>query len=390
MPAFCTSKEEATGYFSVLLIAACTFMAAYCPQPLMATISKSYSVPQATATLLMSVVIFPFAFAPFVYGKILNRIRFRRLLAVVVPVSGICLVLASLVRSFEFMLACRIVQGLLFPAVLLCLTAYLASCHSGKTLQGKMVGYATATMIGSYAGRMLAGIISAYSSAETAMLIMGVVQLCATIPVLFFHDGTSAQNALFRMRDVIKFLGKPSQFAVLMIGPICIFSFSAIVNFFPFYVRALDENISDFFIGFTYVVGIFGAVFSASSARLQRLLRGEWNLLLVSAILFTAAILFFLGKTPLCGVLALFCSNAIFAIIYSNCPGIVNRISPYDAKTTNSLYLCIYYLFSALGSVLPIIVYSHFSLDAFVALLMAASCVNIIIVYWAKKHVVIA
>lgn len=77
-------------------------------------------------------------------------------------------------------------------------------------------------------------------------------------------------------------------------------------------------------------------------------------------------------------------AGTAFAIIYGNCPGMVNRASSYDHSITNSLYLSVYYLFSALGSLIPVIIYSSWGVGAFITLLLFISAADILLILRAR------
>lgn len=55
-----------------------------------------------------------------------------------------------------------------------------------------------------------------------------------------------------------------------------------------------------------------------------------------------------------------------FVLVYTTLPGVVNRMSLAEKNMTNGVYLSVYYTFSALGTWLPVMVYSHFGIVSYV------------------------
>lgn len=102
------------------------------------------------------------------------------------------------------------------------------------------------------------------------------------------------------------------------------------------------------------------------------------------ALLFAISVPFFMGQSLAWVCLAMLGTSIAFSISYGNSPGIVNRASRYDGGVTNSLYLSVYYLFSALGSLLPVMVYSEWGITSFVFLLLLICAVDMLFVLAAK------
>ena len=283
------------------------------------------------------------------------------------------------------MLLFRTLQGLLLPAILLCLTTSIGAMYSGRELQIKMAVYAAMTMLGAYGGRILAGYFCTRFSTGPTLLVFGLLQICALVPALALSDVEKPGSHEFSAPAICSFLCDRKLLPVLLIGPVCIFGYSAVLNFLPFHLRSLDSGISDTVVGLVYVSGIVSACVSLGSGRLLRLLRGEWNLLLAGCAMFFLFLPLFIAPSLLPSCAAMLGASVGFAVIYGNCPGMVNRASTYDKGMTNSLYLCIYYLCSALGSVVPVMVYSASGIGTFVALLFCIMAADAILILRARR-----
>ena len=62
--------------------------------------------------------------------------------------------------------------------------------------------------------------------------------------------------------------------------------------------------------------------------------------------------------------------TAGFVLVYTTLPGVVNRVSLSPKNMTNSVYLSVYYSLSALGTWLPILVYSNLGTGMYVCTLL--------------------
>ena len=76
--------------------------------------------------------------------------------------------------------------------------------------------------------------------------------------------------------------------------------------------------------------------------------------------------------------------TAGFVLVYTTLPGVVNRVSLSPKNMTNSVYLSVYYSLSALGTWLPILVYSNFGIGMYVCTLLL---VFFLALGLAQKHI---
>ncbi len=381
-----STSQNGTKEFSCILAATVlAFMAFYCPQPLLASFAQEQGISQTAASLLMTVVIFPFAFAPLFYGALLRRLSVNRLLFLSTAGAGAALFLAGLSPSYPLMLAARTVQGFLLPAILLCLTTSLSGMWSGRELQSRMAIYAIMTLLGGYGGRIVAGIVCTHTSPSTTLQIFGLFQLAALLPAHFISRRESSGAHGFTLRDIVLFVTHENTRTVLFIGPLCTLAYAAVLNFLPFHMHSIDTGISEMFIGFVYVAGIVGAVFVMLTTKIVARADNVFVLLLLVMLAFTASLFLFLVESIVFAVTAMMITSILFSLIYSNCPGIVNRASPFDGGVTNSMYLSIYYLFTAAGSMFPIMLYSRSGIGPFVLLLAGISIVNMALIIVAGR-----
>lgn len=368
-----------------MLVTLSTFMGFYCPQPLLASLAQDFGVSQTFASLLMTVVIFPFAIAPFFYGRILSKINLRFMLMISLVGSGTSLCIAAISHSFIISLIFRTIQGILLPAILLCLTTRISSVYSGIELQNKMAFYSSMTLFGAYGGRILSGIISTSFSSESSLFVFGIVQIISLIPAFGIAPKDIKKNYSFNFSNIKTFIQDKNILNVLFIGPVCILSYSSILNFIPFHMYHINNSISNSFIGWSYISGIFGALVVLLSPKFIKISGNIFLFLIHSSVLFAISLLLFLINSIYIAVIGMLFSSILFSLIYSNCPGLVNMTSTSDKSVTNSIYLGIYYLSSAIGSIFPIYIYSSFGIFPFVMMIFFISILNCMIIYHAKN-----
>ena len=109
------------------------------------------------------------------------------------------------------------------------------------------------------------------------------------------------------------------------------------------------------------------------SKRVLKLLHGEMHAIRSGISIFIASLLLLLLDTPLSLFFSIFGMTAGFALVYTTLPGVVNRVSLSPKNMTNSVSLSVYYSLSALGTWLPILVYSNLGIGMYVCTLILVS-----------------
>ena len=102
----------------VILNTILTLSALYAPQPLLPTISTQFAVSREAAAALTTVTFVPLAIAPLVYGYLLESFSPTRLLKFAVSLLAVSELIFAAVDSFPLLLAIRLFQGILIPAML--------------------------------------------------------------------------------------------------------------------------------------------------------------------------------------------------------------------------------------------------------------------------------
>lgn len=161
-----------------------TFSLIYCVQPLLPDFRGTYGVNAATASLALSVTTGFLALSILVSGALSQGVSRRGLMTVSMVLASACNLMAATVDGWEGLLVARALEGLVLGGVPAVAMAYLAEEIDHGSL-GKAMGiYIGGTAFGAMVGRVAMGIVSAYTSWQTAMLMQGAV--CLAGAVLFF------------------------------------------------------------------------------------------------------------------------------------------------------------------------------------------------------------
>lgn len=275
--------------------------------------------------------------------------------------------------SFAVFLALRTLAALMIPAIVLGVMTHIATFESLENMQRTLTVYTTVTMLGAFGGRIGSGLVANALDLD-AVLVVHAVLLLTTLPfVCRLPKSPTLQHDVFSPRHVLKVVRQPHLLALMGIGPLCIFSHASVLNLAPFHLRELLPDVGPLVMGLLYAPAFFCTMLGVFSKRVLKVLHGEMHAIRSGISIFIASLLLLLLDTPLSLFFSIFGMTAGFVLVYTTLPGVVNRVSLSPKNMTNSVYLSVYYSLSALGTWLPILVYSNLGIGMYVCTLILVS-----------------
>lgn len=358
------------GVPGILLATVLTLSALYAPQPLLPVLAKQFSVSREQAALLTTIVFVPLSCAPLVYGYLLEAVSAKRILRIALFLLGISSLLLGLVDSYGWMLAGRLAQGLLIPALLTALMTYSSQNAARGDVQRVMAWYIGATIVGGFSGRALSGLIASLFDWRGSFLLLGLSLLGVWLGLAELPESGQLQVQRPRLGIIREILARPVyRQCYLMV--FCFFLvFAAVMNFLPFRLTELSAAADELRIGLAYSGYLMGALASLNAVTIQRWCGGVERTMVVGLVLYllATALLGVPSVVLLLVTLFLFC-GALF-LTHATATGLVNRLADEHKGLVNGLYVSFYYGGGALGSFLPGYVYRGFGWGGFVVLLL--------------------
>jgi len=348
--------------------------ALYAPQPLLPTLSEAFAVSREAAAALTTVTFIPLAIAPLVYGYLLESISATRLLKLAVPLLALSELLFAATNSFPLLLAIRLFQGLLIPAILTALMTYISQHSSGETIQRSMSIYIAATIVGGFIGRAFSGLIANLFGWQYSFLVLAISLLVGFALLYRLPEATSLKLTRPNPQVLLEILRKPSLLP-LYLAIFCMFLvFAAVMNYLPFRLTELSNEADELRIGLMYSGYVMGVVTSLGAPFICRKLGGEARGMQLGLLAFGATLLALAtGQIWLLfASMFLFCGTMF--LVHATASGLVNRLAGSENRgLTNGLYVAFYYSGGAIGSFVPGLIYRAFGWHGFL-LLLAATC----------------
>jgi MFS transporter, YNFM family, putative membrane transport protein len=371
----CMSYSDRREFMRILLAMMATvfaYVVLYSPQPLLPFFSHTFGVAKSQAALLITVTMLPMSLAPLSYGYLLESLSATKLLRGAILLLAVTVAGFACATSFNLLLIVRFLQGLLLPAALTSIMTYLSATAPKDRIQRIMSFYITATIMGGFLGRLVAGGVATYFHwrlffAVLALLLLICFFLLKQLQVEEVQLHPTRPN-MATLAEVVK----TGNNALVLLSVICLFFvFVALLNFLPFRLAGLRKGSSELFTAFMYSGYLMGAFASMAAGRLVRRLRGETNAMVLGFLCYSGAIIATLipNEWTLFAAIFLFCGSMFF--VHTVAAAVVNKNSMRYKGIVNGLYVACYYGGGVLGSYLPGIVYERYGWDAFVLLLLA-------------------
>ena len=336
-----------------LIATVIAFSTLYIPQPMLPLLADQFGVSPGEAGLLMTLAMLPLAVAPVLYGYFLQAIPARLMLKValsLLALNQVCFIFAD---EFWHLLALRLMQGFLLPAIFTALMTYCASMVAPSQVRRAMGYYIGATIIGGFIGRLVGGIFASSFDWHSAFLVMGLMQLVPLFLLMRVEADADINFARLDSRSISRVLGQRHyRFMFLSLASI-FFVFSGILNIVPFHLRDIAPDSSPLVISMLYLGYLVGAPMSFFSENISRRLGDARRGLLLGLVIHGVGIVMLLFVALQGLIFTMFFLAAGFFLIHALLSGLVNHLAQEHKGVVNGLYVSIYYFSGALGSWLP-------------------------------------
>jgi len=368
-------------------LAACTYAILYAPQSVLATINQEFPLLSvSTISLIMTIAILPLGFAPLIYGSFLSSFSARTLLIVCTSLVTIIQVGIYFTTSFYQIIILRMLQGLIVPAILTCIMAYISNNISTAKVQQALATYIGMTILGSMVGRLTSGFTAHYFNWHLAMLIWAVFLLICIFLLFGLKKQSNTKIAIIKVRYFKEIIMSKGVFPILLIDCFALFVLMGVTTGLPFRLQELKGEDSILYTALMYSSFTIGIVVSFYSSVIKRIFKNEVRSILIALCIYMASLpllisenilIIYFGMTLMC--------TGLF-ISHSMSPGLINRFSQHDRSALNGLFLSMYYTGGALGSYIPNLIYTEFNWTILILCLMSVLMLAIFSILYLKKH----
>ena len=360
---------------AILFTTLLALSALYVPQPLLPVLSAEFGVTRETAALLTTIAFFPLSLAPLFYGALLESVSARRMLRIAVLMLAISEGMMFVVEPFSGLIAIRLFQGLLIPAMLTSLMTYVSQVSAKGDVARGMAWYIAATILGGFSGRAVSGLIATALHWRFSFLLLGAGLLVAWFWLGRIPDAGVVKMARPNKSLVKKIMADPVVWKSYVMVFCFFLVFAAMMNYLPFRLAELSPNADEFRIGLAYSGYLMGILVSLNAVKIHRRCGGAEKVMVGSLVFFVFALVVMMTPAVAALVCGMFLLCGACFLTHATAVGYLNSYQDQHKGLVNGLYVAFYYGGGAIGSYLPGFVYRAFGWWLFVLLLVGVLCI---------------
>ncbi|MDR1007565.1 MAG: MFS transporter [Campylobacteraceae bacterium] len=358
-------KQTLILYVCAILIL-CTLYAA---QPIQPLFKEEFALNGFQAAIFTTVIMFPLGIAPILYGYILESWSSRQMLRVSLLLLGILEISFSLSNSYMLLIGIRAIQGFLIPAALTSLVSYISVSSTYENIQKALGNYVAITIMGGFLGRLLSGISSEYFGWRPFFFIIGLGLIVLFFALLGVGKDIKAGFVKPTKKEVINILKIKHNFYIYAAIFCVFFVFQGLLNFLPFELKNINENLGEGKVGFMYAGYVIGLITALNVTKIIGFFKSESRAMIFGMFVYIVGLQLFNIEIFMImfGSMFVFCLGMF--MIHSIAAGLVNKLAKEHKSITNGLYLSFYYAGGTFGSFLPGVFYQHLGWNAFLLFL---------------------
>lgn len=358
---------------AVALAGFTAFLSLYAPQPLLPTLAQVFGASAGQVSVAITMGTLGMAiFSPFA-GALSDRIGRRRLILIASFALAFFSTASALTPNLPLFLVSRFLLGAVTPGVVAVTVAYIheewPAAESGRATSAYIAG----TIIGGFAGRLIAGIIVTHASWHMAFLALGLINLLCAIALLLWlpverHERHPANTAGWAA--VREHLRNGKLIATYAVGFCILFTLTSSFTYINFHLAAPPFRLAPAALGTLFFVYLAGAAFTLVAGRLIDSQGHRWTLLLAIAIGITGILLTLSTAMPAIVIgLALCCCGVFGAQAAAN--SFLGKAATHNRALAIGLYGTFYYGGGAVGAAAPGLLWNAYGWTGCVLLILA-------------------
>lgn len=341
--------------FSLFLAGFAIFSSLYCVQPMMPIFAQYFQVSPTHSSFPLSFSTIALAIGLLFTGLISDRFGRKPVMVAALFLAASLSIISSILAVWHVFLINRILIGLSVSGVAAVAMTYIGEEVAQKDIGFAMGLYISGTAIGGMGGRLIAGVLIDYISWQSAMMIIGVLNLgVATAFYLLLPQSKHFQSYPIRFNrfyeSFVKNLANKKLRLLFLQGFILMGCFVSVFNYMSYRLLEAPYQLSQTWIGLISIAYLAG-IYSSPRAASWGCRFGRHQVLPTMLFMMLVGLLVMLLPTLWAVLIGLIIFVFAFFAAHSTASSWVSVQSLQYRAVGSSLYLFFYYLGSSiLGS----------------------------------------
>jgi MFS family permease len=379
-------KPSAPRLTPVVLSGATAFLGLYATQPLLPFLARTFQASTLEVSLTVTAGTLGVALAAPVVGRLADRVGRKRVIVAAAFALATASLLAATSASLWQLIGWRFLQGVFTPGVFAVTIAYIHEQWPSSRAGAATAAYVSGTVVGGFAGRVIAGVFAADVTWRTSFVALGVLTLAAAwylgarLPADRPH--ARAPREASRFTAVLDLLRNPQLTSAYAVGFGVLFSLVAMFTYVTFLLAAPPYGFSTIELGSVFVVYLVGAAITPFVGPIIDRHGHRRGIVVAAGLGIAGALLTLAGNLPaiLAGLAT--CATGVF-IAQAAATSHVASAARQDRGLAVGLYATCYYVGGSAGGSLPALFWARWGWPACVLLVVAVqAAIAIVSIPW--------
>lgn len=375
LPAKTAGPWQAGGSpIALFLVGFGAFLNLYAPQPLLPLFRQLFHASELKASLTVSASVLAVALTAPLTGLIADLLGRKRVILAAMVGLALTTAVAATATTLAGLIGWRFLQGVFVPGILAVAMAYISEESATDAVASTMATYVTGSVVGGFAGRLLSGLIAASWGWRAGFLLLGVATLLSALGTAWLlPPGTKfvrQRTAAASLQALGRHLRNPQLLATYAVGFNVLLTIVATFTYVNFYLADRPFRLGPTALSSIFAVYLIGAAITPGAGRIIDRIGYRRALIAAVGVSGAGVLLTLIRVLPvIISGLALLASG-VFAC-QAAALSQVGRATGHARSSAAGLYLALYYLGGAVGSVLPGLVWPYLGWPGCVAIVLS-------------------
>jgi len=374
----------------VVLAGATAFLDLYATQPLLPFLARTFEATTLEVSFTVTASTIGVALAAPLVGRLADRVGRKRVIVGAALGLAVATLLAATSGSLHQLIAWRFVQGLFTPGVFAVTIAYIHEQWPPARAGGATAAYVSGTVVGGFAGRVVAGLVAADVNWRTSFLVLALFNFAAAGALGAWlpgdRPGGLAPSGQSRLGALVGHLRRPQLLSAFAVGFGVLFSLVAMFTYVTFRLAAPPFGLSTMALGMMFAVYLVGAAATPFVGRVIDRHGHRFGLGVAVSVTVAGALVTLVASLPVVLAGLAICSTGVF-IAQAAASSFVGAAADRDRGLAVGLYATSYYVGGSVGGSLPALFWDRWGWPGTVALVVAVQLAIsfVSMVFWSDR-----
>jgi YNFM family putative membrane transporter len=359
---------------ALFLVGFGAFLNLYAPQPLLPLFRQLFHATELEASLTVSASVLAVALTAPLTGLIADLLGRKGVILVAMVGLALTTAVAATATTLAGLIGWRFLQGVFVPGILAVAMAYISEESPADTVGSIMATYITGGVVGGFSGRFLSGLITPFWGWHAGFLILGALTLLSALVTAkllppstkFVRQRTAAAS----LQALLRHLRNPQLLATYAVGFNVLFTIVATFTYVNFYLADRPFRLGPTALSSIFAVYLIGAAITPGAGRIIDQIGYRRSLIAAVGVSGGGVLLTLIPILPVVITGLALLATGVFAC-QAAASSQVGRAAGQARSSAAGLYLALYYLGGAIGSVLPGLVWPYLGWPGCVAIVLA-------------------